>query len=249
MRRSSFAAFGRVAVNIWGLETQEGLVPFLLAGNHLYFHIFSILSPEKLTKSSWIWHLWSPAKTKITPNAPRPKHPATLRSLSELLSQRMGWDAKGFVSKNHTTLSFWKSGYQQQSSGRFMGGARIFLGHSRFGKHDPSDGSKSYEIDLCHGARCISWTPAAQRSHHFCSLGMSSCCYPGWQGSLATEVRRKRKRPGLDFIEKKNGLTMFDCWDRDPESTYELPFLWTFSLGTLCKRCKRWVYDFWLYNS
>ena len=36
---------------------------------------------------------------KNTPNAPRLKHPATLRSLSELLSQRMGWDAKGFVKK------------------------------------------------------------------------------------------------------------------------------------------------------
>lgn len=123
------------------------------------------------------------------------------------------------------------------------------MGHSGFGKHDPSDGNKSYEIDLCHGARCISWTPAAQRSHHFCFLGTSSCRYPGWQWSLATEVRRKRRRPVLDFIAKKNGLTMFDCSDRDPESTYELPFLWTFSLGTLCKRCKRWVYDFWLYNS
>lgn len=33
----------------------------------------------------------------------------------------------------------------------------------------------------------------------------------------------------LDFIAKKNGLTMFDCSDRDPESTYELTFLWTFS--------------------
>ena len=169
--------------------------------------------------------------TKIDPTPPGRNIQPPCGAFPSYWAKRMGWDAKGFVLKNHTTSSFWKSGYQQQSSGRFMG-------HSGFGKHDPSDGNKSYEIDLCHGARCISWTPAAQRSHHFCFLGTSSCRYPGWQWSLATEVRRKRKRPGLDFIEKKNGLTMFDCWDRDPNPPMNCLFFGHFHLELYVKGVK-----------
>ena len=77
MRRSSFAAFGRVAVNTWGRETQEGSW-YLVAGRQSlvdgcwFSNIFSILSPEKLTRSSWVSHLWSQAMTKITPERLRP---------------------------------------------------------------------------------------------------------------------------------------------------------------------------------